>query len=114
MVEKGQSIAEMFEDASNNFTFCVKENENIPNIFQVLLNMDYTVRDCSDQCYDNQRVNISEKKLCCPFVRYKDNCYNKCPSKTHVEYEDNILTCFTFPVLSKCGPAHKSVNSPCL
>ena len=95
MVEKGQSIAEMFEDASNNFTFCVKENENIPNIFQVLLNMDYTVRDCSDQCYDNERVNISEKKLCCPFVRYKDNCYNKCPSKTHVEYEDNICLDFT-------------------
>ena len=28
--------------------------------------------------------------------------------------EDNIFIAFTFPVLSKCGPAHKSTNSPCL
>ena len=84
ITEKGQSYEEMFDKASNDFVFCIKENENIPNIFMVLLNITKATRDCSEHCYGSKRVNIPEKKLCCPFFKYKDNCYDKCPRKTKV------------------------------
>ena len=34
LTENDQSIIEIFERASNSFKFCVKENENIPKIFE--------------------------------------------------------------------------------
>ena len=34
-------------------------------------------------CYGYEREEISEKKLCCANVRYLNDCYVKCPSKTH-------------------------------
>ena len=82
ITEKGQSYAEMFSNTSHNFTFCIKENEDIPNIFELLLNINHTVRDCSENCYDIERMNIPENKLCCSEFRYKDKCYNECPRKT--------------------------------
>ena len=94
ITERGQSIAEMFDGASKNFRFCIKENENIPNIFEIIKNFTGTVRICSVECYETERVNISEKKLCCPSVRYLDNCYDKCPSKTHVINKPNICEYF--------------------
>ena len=33
--------------------------------------------------------------------------------ETYAPDEDIIFMAFTFPVLSKCGPAHKSTKSPC-
>jgi len=94
--EIGQSYEEMFTKASNNFVFCIEENENIPNIFRVLLNITKATRDCSEKCYGVgfKRLNISEKKLCCPYFRYKDNCYDKCPRKTKVINEVNICEDF--------------------
>ena len=97
ITEIGQSIEDMFTNTSNNFTFCIKENENIPKIFDILLDMDETIRDCSDNCYEQERVNISSKKLCCPFVRYKDNCYRKCPAKTQIKDKINICEDFNCP-----------------
>ena len=97
ITERGQSIAEMFDKASTNFKFCIKENENIPNIFNVLLNMTKTKRDCSTNCYENAREEVKEKKLCCRYARYKDNCYDKCPSKTHYEQSKKYCINFTCP-----------------
>ena len=84
ITENGQSYEEMFDNASNNFQFCIKENEDIPNIFEKLLNIQYSTRDCSESCYgtNRERLSISEKKLCCRSFKYKDNCYDKCPGKT--------------------------------
>ena len=95
--ERGQSVLEMFSEASNNFTFCIKENENIPNIFETLLNIKDTVRDCTEVCYDvgNERVNISEKKLCCRSYTFENNCYDKCPSKTKVGNKPKHCESFT-------------------
>ena len=94
ITEKGQSYLEMFTGTSNNFQFCIKENENIPNIFQVLLNITNSTRDCTKNCYGVKRIDIPEKKLCCPFFRYKDKCYNNCPRKTKVINKANICEDF--------------------
>ena len=94
MIEMGQTYKEMFTNTPNNFIFCIKEKENIPNIFELLFDKNDTVRDCSSDCYGNERLNISEKKLCCPFVRYKDNCYNNCPTKTKIIDKINICEDF--------------------
>ena len=89
ITERGQSIAEIFDGASKDFTFCIKEKENVPNIFNILYNMNTTKRDCEVSCYGQNRIEITDKKLCCEFVKYGDNCYNKCPGKTHVTNEND-------------------------
>ena len=89
LTENGQTIAEMFDGTSKDFKFCVKENEKIPFIFEMLLNKSETTRDCEEGCYGpgQKRVNISEKKLCCQNVSYNGSCYEKCPAKTQVKSE---------------------------
>ena len=85
LTEKDQSILEIFEGASTNFQFCIKENEDIPKIFNELLKMEMTTRDCSSNCYgyNKQRISIPEKKLCCQLYEFNGSCYNKdCPSRT--------------------------------
>ena len=87
LIDRGQSIIDMFKNASNDFQICVKEHENIPNIFDTIYNLANTKRDCSNNCYNVERVEIIEKKYCCPKYKYLDKCYDKCPSKTKT---DNI------------------------
>ena len=95
MVENGQSIAEMFDKTPDGFTFCIGEDENIPEIFKMLCNKNNTIRDCSSNCYGVDRVNIPEKKLCCPYVKYLNKCYEKCPPKTQDKYNNGICVNFT-------------------
>ena len=82
LTEKAQSIIDMFEGASDNFTFCVKESETIPKIFKELLLRPNTTRDCSIDCYGYKRVTVPKNKLCCPFYEYNSQCYDKCPPRT--------------------------------
>ena len=97
--ERGQSIIEMFNNVNSSFVFCIKENENIPTIFDVLVNdLPYTVRDCSDKCYgeSNERLEVTEKKYCCAHFIYDGNCYDICPPKT-TPNESNICNFFDCP-----------------
>ena len=76
------TINNTFTGSSENFTFYIKEKENTPTIFNILLNMTITERDCSTNCYDNKkRYYIPSKKLCCTKLTYKDNCYQVCQVK---------------------------------
>ena len=90
LTEKAQSISEIFKGASTNFTFCIEENENIINIFhQLIYDMPNTKRDCSEKCYiKGKRISIPEKKLCCKNFEYNGLCYEKCPHRTKVNYEN--------------------------
>ena len=96
LTEKLQSISEIFENSSNNFTLCIKENENIPSIFEEFYKRSGTKRDCSNACYGNgnKRQEIIEKKLCCPKFEYDGNCYDKCPSKMRAINGDKICRPF--------------------
>ena len=100
LTENFQSITEMFEGASDNFTFCIKEHEDIPNIFEELYKRSGTKRDCSENCYGNrnQRPIVIEKKICCPMFEYNGTCYDKCPKRTKDTNRDKI--CEPFP----CSP----------
>ena len=95
LVEDGQSYYEMFEGSSYNFTFCLKEDENIPNIFEELKKGD-TNRDCSSSCYGEgiNRTSVPNKKLCCPLFEYNDTCYEKCPLRTNNSRGDGICEIF--------------------
>ena len=99
LTEKSQTIFEMFKGASNSFQFCVKEHQDIPNIFNEIKNMEKTTRDCSKDCYEdsNGRSSIPGSKLCCPNYEYNGACYDKCPSKTKVENDARICTFFKCP-----------------
>ena len=79
LTESGQSVFQMFDSSSNTFTLCVKEKEDIPNIFQVI-NGTLIQRDCSENCYgvENKRLHIPSKKLCCSKYVYGEKCLDKC------------------------------------
>ena len=98
LTEKDQSIEEMFKGASTNFQFCIKENEDMPNIFKELFEMQGTKRVCNNNCYpnDNNRVSIETKKLCCKDVEYEGSCYENCPKRTRVNGENTLRTCKNF------------------
>ena len=85
LVEDAQSIIEIFEGTPNNFTLCIKENENIPSIYNSTY--DKIIRDCSDNCYGigNERVPTNNNKICCSLFEYNNKCYHKCPSKTKIQ-----------------------------
>ena len=98
LTESGQSIFEIFEGTSNNFEFCVEDEDNIPNIFQLLVKTKINIkRDCGSFCYGsgNERISVPSKKLCCKKFEYKGNCYNKCPSRTKVQNIENKCENFT-------------------
>ena len=82
--ENDQSIFEMFKGASSDFTFCIEDNEKIPNIFKEINNLSGTSRDCSEKCYGekNKRISILGQKLCCPNFEYNGYCCDKCPPRT--------------------------------
>ena len=86
LTEKSQSIIEMFERVNPDLEFCIKENEDMPNIFNMLLNLPNAKRDCSAHCYhEGKRPEVPSKKLCCKYVKYEDNCYEKCPGRTRIK-----------------------------
>ena len=91
LIEDVQSITEMFEGTSDNFTFCIKEKENIPNIFNLLYKKIKTERDCSENCYGEGkgREGIKSQKRCCPYF-FENKCYYKCPGKTKVNENTKI------------------------
>ena len=93
LTDRGQSIIQMFEEAADNFTFCVDNHESIPNIFNLFLSLPETRRDCSSNCYGygNGRIDISQKKLCCPLYEYNGNCYDVCPGKTRYSGGRNCI-----------------------
>ena len=91
LTESGQSIVQMFDDSSYTFKLCIKEEENIPNIFQILNETSFE-RDCSDFCYgtNNQRIYIQSKKICCAKYVYKEECLDRCPIRTKDTNRDKI------------------------
>ena len=97
LIEDVQSITEMFEGASNDFTICIKENENIPNIYNSIYNK--ITRDCSINCYGQgkSRIPSKNKKLCCNSFVYNNECLNKCPPKTKIQDSTKECKYFSCP-----------------
>ena len=94
LIEDIQSITEMFEGTPNNFIICIKDKENIPNIYKLIY--DKIKRDCSNNCYGfgNERISVQNNKSCCSLFEYNDECYNKCPGRTRIQDSTNICKIF--------------------
>ena len=98
LTEKDQSISELFEGASTTFKFCIEDEKKIPKIFKELFDMSGTSRDCTNGCYyNNNRVSIPSKKLCCPNKEFNGFCYDRCPSRTRVFNSYNRCENFSCP-----------------
>ena len=97
LVEDVQSINEMFNGASINFQLCIKDKENIPNIYNLIKSN--ITRDCSANCYGNgkERNPSQNQKSCCASDEYEYNneCYKECPGKTKIQ--DSTKICKFFP-----------------
>ena len=90
----------MFEGVSENFTFCIQENENIPKKFEEINKRINTKRDCSEVCYGNgnKHPKIKEKKICYPKFEYNGICCNKFLKRMKASNEDKICQpFFCFP-----------------
>ena len=83
----------MFEESSNNFTYCIENIEN-NNFSNYINSLDNTKRDCSNNCYPENRSLIVETNICKYFIcsknethkfEYNHNCYINCPKKTKVK-----------------------------
>ena len=86
LVDTGQSLKEMFKGTPLQFELCVKDKENILNIFEILIKENNIERDCSSHCYGdgNERISGNSKKFCCPKYGYNDKCYDECPGRTKI------------------------------
>ena len=93
LIESGQSINEIFSGSSDNFTFCIKDEKNIPNIFEIIINeKNNVIRDCTNNCYNDEikRYSSLDNKYCCSKFMYNGICYDKCPSRTLVNNNIDI------------------------
>ena len=86
LVDTGQSLKEMFKGTPLQFELCVKDKDNILNIFEILIKENNIERDCSSHCYGdgNERISGNSKKYCCPKYGYNDKCYDECPGRTKI------------------------------
>ena len=102
LTERVQSITEMFEGTSTDFTFCVKEEKDIPKIFEIIYEKIDTKRDCSENCYGlgNRRPIIPQQKICCPMFEYNGTCCDKCPKRMNATSDDKICKPFN------CSPLY--------
>ena len=97
LIEDVQSINDMFEGSSVDFTLCIEEDENIPNIYEILYKNKNIKRDCSIDCYgeDEERISAEDDKKCCHNVKYNNKCYDNCPSRTKLSTTNN-KECISF------------------
>ena len=95
--ENDQSVLEMFKGVSNNFIFCVEDSEKIPKIYNEIILLSNTIRDCSEKCYGpgKNRASIKGNKLCCPFYEFNGFCYDKCPPRTRSD-SSKTKNCINF------------------
>ena len=96
LIEDELTITEMFEKTNNHITICIKEKENIPNIYYLIY--DNIIRDCNNTCYglSDKRIPTQNNKGCCTLDEYEYNneCYENCPSKTKIQDSTNICRYF--------------------
>ena len=96
LIEDELTITEMFEKTNNHITICIKEKENIPNIYNLIY--DNIIRDCNSTCYglSDKRIPTQNNKGCCTLDEYEYNneCYENCPSKTKIQDSTNICRYF--------------------
>ena len=108
LAENFFTIEEMFEGVSKYFSYCIKNHEEIPNIFRLIYNMDNTTMDCSEKCHGYNKFRIQERKICCLKYEYNGTCYNKCPGKTRIE--DDEIQCKEF----NCSYYYNYEQNDCL
>ena len=97
LMEDIQSINEIFKGSSDDIILCIKEDENIPNIYEILYKKENMKRDCSAKCYGEgeERIPAENGKKCCRNVKYNDKCYDKCPGRTNLS-NTNTKECISF------------------
>ena len=87
-----QNITDIFSESSENFTYCIKDETNIMSIFQKLLLLNDTIRDCTSHCYDYDMIFLPEEAKCiinCSIFenrKYSFNyeCYESCPKRSYL------------------------------
>ena len=84
--------SQMFEGISNNFYYCLFDEDYTKYIFKELSLLNNSIRDCSENCFPEQRFFLKERQHCFLNCRlsethkfeYKKRCYINCPRKTEV------------------------------
>ena len=87
-----QNITDIFSESSENFTYCIKDETKIMSIFEKLLSLYDTKRDCTSHCYNYDMIFLPEETKCvinCSIYedrKYSFNyeCYESCPKRSYL------------------------------
>ena len=89
----------IFEEASNNFSYCINNIDENPIIIEAINSKPCTIKDCSNIWKIRQKKIISEKNKCVYnciedeiyFFTFKNKCYNNCPEGTYLSNEEDKI-----------------------
>ena len=87
-----QNITDIFSGSSENFTYCIKDETKIDSLFQELLSLNNTKRDCTSHCYNYDMIFIPEENRCvinCSTFQdrqfsFNYECYESCPKRSYL------------------------------
>ena len=80
-------------DLTNNFEYCIHDESNMIELYNIIKILENTTRDCSRRCYEDLRTLEIGKNQCIPLkcsnnitypFLYNGNCYSECPIKTYL------------------------------
>ena len=92
-------IKDIFSESSENFTYCIKDETKIMTLFQKLILLNNTQRDCSFYCYNHDMRFIIEENKCiidCSKnedrrFEYDYECYDSCPKRTYLPNNQGFI-----------------------
>ena len=74
----------VFSRIDKNFKYCLRNNEKF---FNIIYNYNYANRDCTNQCYPNNKLYIPSSKTCTDncqlynLYEYNNECIYSCPKR---------------------------------
>ena len=93
-------FSEIFSESSQNFTYCIKDETKILSLFNKIVSLNKTIRDCSFECYNHSMKLIINEQRCMidcsknDYDKYEYNyeCHESCPKRTYLP-NNNTYTC---------------------
>ena len=94
------TLAEIFMNSSENFTYCIKDETKILPLFNRLLLLNKTIRDCSFECYNHAMKFIAKENRCIIDCSKNENnkyeynyeCHESCPKRSYIP-NNKTYTC---------------------
>ena len=99
------NFSNIFYGVPDNIVYCSNNDENKPNIIEILKNKSCVFNDCSNNWKLKRKKIIDDNNICVDdckedneyFYEYKNKCYNNCPEGTHLLHYIDYLCIINCP-----------------